>query len=150
MQYLDGSAAGRDKRLHGGSVIASCELLLLSLPALHHGDGHQLLVHPRVQIQDLKHLFGGLLFGGESRVSLLPQELPGSQERLRVLELPSLKRKESLWRRKIVAGQDAPNCELRAETDHDVAPLVEFNWQVSVRLDPFSVGWVHNCNKKKR
>lgn len=94
LRYLDGSAAGRDERLHGGGVIASGKLLLLRLPALHHGDGHQLLVHPRVQIQDLKHLFGCLLFGGEGRVSLLPQELSRPQERLRVLELPSLKEKK--------------------------------------------------------
>lgn len=36
-----------------------------------------------------------------------------------------------------------------AQTDHDVAPLVEFDWQVSVWLDPFRVGWVHHCNKKR-
>lgn len=94
MQYLDGSAAGGDERLHGGGVIPSCKLLLLRLPPLHHRDGHQLLVHPRVQIQDLKHLFGCLLFGGKGRVSLLPQELSGSQEGLRVLELPSLEEKK--------------------------------------------------------
>lgn len=56
LQYLNGSATGRDKRLHGGGVISSRKLLLLSLPALHHGDRHQLLIHPCIQIQDLKHL----------------------------------------------------------------------------------------------
>lgn len=94
LQYLDGSAAGGDERLHRGGVIPSSKLLLLCLPPLHHRNGHQLLVHPRVQIQDLKHLFSCLLSGGESRVSLLPQELSGSQEGLRVLELPSLKEKK--------------------------------------------------------
>lgn len=55
-QYLNGSAAGRDIRLHSSGVISSGKLLLLRLPPLHHGDGHQLLVHPGVQIQDLEHL----------------------------------------------------------------------------------------------
>lgn len=54
--YLDGSATGGDEGLHGGGVIASSKLLLLSLPAFHHRDGHQLLIHSGVQVQDLKHL----------------------------------------------------------------------------------------------
>lgn len=56
LQYLNGSAAGRDECLNSGGVIPSCKLFLLSLPSLHYRDRHQLLVHPRIQIQDLKHL----------------------------------------------------------------------------------------------
>lgn len=36
------------------------------------------------------YLLSCFFFGGKGRVSLLPQELSGPQERLRVLELPSL------------------------------------------------------------
>lgn len=54
--YLNGSATGRDERLHGGCVISSCKLLLLGLPALYHRDGHQLFIHPGIQIQNLQHL----------------------------------------------------------------------------------------------
>lgn len=36
------------------------------------------------------------------------------------------------------------------DTDHNVAPLVEFDGEVSVRLDPFGVGRVHHCKKKRR
>lgn len=35
------------------------------------------------------------------------------------------------------------------DTDHDVTPLVDFDWQVSVGLDPFSKGGVHHCSKTK-
>lgn len=33
---------------------------------------------------------------------------------------------------------------VKYETDHHVTPLVEFDGQVSVGLDPFGVGWVHH------
>jgi hypothetical protein len=43
-----------------------------------------------VEIEDDEDLLLGLLLGREGRVALLPQELTGAQERLRVLELPPL------------------------------------------------------------
>lgn len=32
----------------------------------------------------------------------------------------------------------------KEDTDHNITPLVEFDWQVSVRLDPFSIGRIHH------
>lgn len=40
-------------------------------------------------------------------------------------------------------GTEAVNREAFG-TDHNVTPLVEFDWQVSVGLYPFGVGWVHH------
>lgn len=39
---------------------------------------------------------------------------------------------------------------MEEDTDHNVTPLVEFDWQVSVGLDPFSVGGVHHWSKTKQ
>ncbi len=39
--------------LDSGGVECARKLLLLALLALHHGDCHQLLVHPGIQVQNL-------------------------------------------------------------------------------------------------
>ena len=66
------------------------ELLLLGLASGYDGDGQHVLVDLSVEVEDGHHLLIGLWFGGERRVALLPEELAGAQERLRVLELPAL------------------------------------------------------------
>ena len=67
-------------------------------------------------LQDLKNLLFSLWLGQVRGVAFLPQEFSSSQERLRVLELPS----------------------------DDGIPLVEFEGKVSVTADPFGVVWVHD------
>ena len=49
-----------------------------------------------IEIEDDQDLLLGLLLRREGRVALLPQELAGSEERLRVLELPTLERMTSI------------------------------------------------------
>lgn len=88
-------------------------------------------------------------------MSLLPQELSCPQEGLRMFELPSLKRRSRredkfvirrkrctgpMWDTEIVDG----GAVKVPDTDHNITPLVEFDWQVSVRLDPFSIGRIHH------
>ena len=50
----------------------------------------KLLVYQTQKTNKIPHLFLCLVEGCECRVALLPQELPGPQEGLRVLELPPL------------------------------------------------------------
>ena len=69
---LHGAAVRGDKRLDGGGVESPREFLLLRLASFNHGDRQQLLVHPRVVIEDLQHLPLGLLLGRERAVALLP------------------------------------------------------------------------------
>ena len=102
--------------LHSSGKVSSCKLLLLCLPSLHCGYSQQLLVNPVVEVQDSHHLFLRLGSGCEGRVSLLPQELPGPEEGLGVLELPP----------------------------HHVTPLVQLYGEIPVRLDPRGVGRVHH------
>lgn len=54
--YLNGSATGRDERLHSSCIISSCKLFLLRLPPFHYRDRHQLFIHPGIQVKDLQHL----------------------------------------------------------------------------------------------
>ena len=75
----------------------------------------------KIQYSKIQHnkntdLLMSLLLSSESAVSLLPEEFPGPQERLRMFELPS----------------------------DDVTPLIQLDRQISVRLNPGGVGWVHN------
>lgn len=77
---LDSSSGGGDEALDGGGEEASGELLVLGLDALDHGDGEQLLVDSAVEIEDLVDLNLGLGLGEEGGVTLLPEELSGSEE----------------------------------------------------------------------
>lgn len=85
-------------------------------------------------------------------MSLLPQELSGPQERLRMLELPPLvggetkKRtvNEADTRRSPDSGDLEQQMRLLEDTNHNVTPLVELDGQVPVRLHPFSIRWIHH------
>ena len=61
-----------------------------------------------VQLEDLQDLDASFLRACEHSVAFLPEELAGSEEGLGLLELPA----------------------------HDVAPLVELEREIAVRLNP--------------
>lgn len=89
-KYLNASAAGSDKGLNCGGKVTASELFLLRLTALHDRDGHQVRVNAAVELQNLEDLFFGLGSCRKGCVPFLPEELAGSKERLRMLELPTL------------------------------------------------------------
>ena len=113
---LDAATRRGDKRLHGGGVEATRELLLLGLDARDDGHGEEFLVDAAVELEDATHLAVRLSLVGEARVPLLPQKLARADERRGVLELPS----------------------------HDVAPLVELQREVAVGPDPVGDHGVHH------
>jgi hypothetical protein len=79
---LDTAARGGDKALDGGGVVASGEFLFLGLLALEDGDGEEVVVDRRVQVEDLEDLLVGLGAREEGSVALLPQELARAEEGL--------------------------------------------------------------------
>lgn len=113
---LDTTSSGWNVTLDGGGEKTSGELFLLSLLSLDGWDGEELRVNVRVVLENLHDFVLGILSVQVSGVTLLPQELSGTEEWLWVLELPS----------------------------DDRVPLVESERQVSVRADPLGVVWVHD------
>ena len=72
-------------------------------------------------------------------MSFLPEELSSPEERLRMLELPAL---GAAQRDKLIRPYTHTPIPIR--TYHYVAPLVDTNGEVPVRLDPLSDGRVHD------
>ncbi|KAJ8073830.1 hypothetical protein PM082_012108 [Marasmius tenuissimus] len=112
---LDPTTRSRDEALDGRSVKPTSKLLLLGLDARNHRDCEEILIHPSVQIKDLAHFRVGFFFGEMCGVAFLPEEFSCTEERLGVLEFP---------------------------TD-DAVPLVEFQREITMTLDPFGVVGVH-------
>ncbi len=71
-----------------------------------------------------------------SSVSLLPEELSRPQKWLGMFEFPPLKDDFS--------DIDIDETFTEIGTYHNVAPLIEFYWQVSIGLDPLGEGWIHD------
>ena len=96
------------------------------------------------------HFLLSVSFDGVCCVSLLPQKLSGTQEWLRVLELPPLQkvRRTSLyflsWIKQMGRTPSPPTITL-THTHHNITPLVHFNREVAMRLYPFSKRGVHHC-----
>eukprot|EP01137_Pigoraptor_chileana_P007188 Opistho-2@52440 len=108
---LDAATGGGHKSLHSGCVETASKLFLLALAALDDGHGEQGLVHLRIQLKNLQHFHIGLGLCGKGSVALLPEELARADKGRRVLELPP----------------------------HDIAPLIELEREVPVRLNPLSI-----------
>ena len=108
---LDTTTRGGHKSLYSRSIQTAGELLLLGLDAGDDGHGEQVLVDLAVVLEDLEHLLVGLGLGQVCGVALLPEELAGTEEGLRVLELPP----------------------------DDGVPLVQLQWKVTVAVNPFCV-----------
>lgn len=102
------------------------------------------------------YLLLSILLDGISSMAFLPEELSCTEKRLGVLEFPTLgwsldQREKSrfgclvvkvnamiilstwLWK----GGESHPY--------HNIAPLVDFDWKVSMWLNPFRKGGVHHC-----
>ena len=75
-------------RFSGGCIVSTSELFLFCLFAPDDRDGQEVFVDLAIEVEDDQDLLLGLVEGRESRVTLLPQELTGPEERLGVLELP--------------------------------------------------------------
>mmetsp|Transcript_59658 Transcript_59658/g.141135 ORF Transcript_59658/g.141135 Transcript_59658/m.141135 type:complete len:405 (+) Transcript_59658:792-2006(+) len=113
---LDRASVGGDKTLNGGGHIASRKLLLLGLLALHDRDGKELFIDACVEVENRVHLSQRLFACGVGGVPFLPQELASADEGGGVLEFPA----------------------------NHIAPLVEFEGEVSVRPDPVGEVGVHD------
>jgi hypothetical protein len=122
---LDATAGCRDVSLNSGSVITACKLLFLSLLSLHDWDGQEILIDFFIQVNNVMDLPFCLLVGGIRRMALLPQELTGAQERLRMLEFPPLS-----W--KHIHDGKLTGSVNDFTTHHNTAPLVELDRQISV------------------
>ena len=72
-------------------------------------------------------------------MSFLPEKLSGPEERLWMLELPAL---GVTQRDKFILPYTRTPVPIR--TYHYVAPLVDTDGEVPMRLDPLSDGWVHD------
>ena len=79
------------QRLNRIGSLRTCKLLLLGLASADDRHCQYLLAEVRVQIQHLNRALLGFLCGRMRGVSLLPQELPGTEERSRLL-LPAYHR----------------------------------------------------------
>ena len=86
---LDTTAVGRNVALDGGGVVTTGELLGLGLATTDDGDGEELLVDASVELENLENLLAGGLLGKVGGVTLLPHELPGTEERSGLLGLPT-------------------------------------------------------------
>lgn len=113
---LDTTSGGGDIALAGGGEETAGKLLLLGLAATDGGDGKELRVDARVVVENLKDFLLGGLARQVRSVALLPEELTGAEEGLRILELPA----------------------------DDRVPLVETERKVAVRADPLGVVGVHD------
>lgn len=98
------------------SVVATWKLLQLTLLAFYHWNCEYFFISTLVELKNVQSLCIGLLLGGMGSVTFLPQEFSCSDEWSWMLELPS----------------------------DDVCPLIKFDWQVSVTLNPLSIGWIHD------
>jgi hypothetical protein len=83
---LDSSTGSGDETFDSSGVESSCELFLFGFDSGDDGDGEEFFVDSAVQVEDLENFFVGLGFREERRVSLLPEELSGTEERFYVEE----------------------------------------------------------------
>ena len=79
---LNSSSCRGDETLNGGGVVPSGEFLLVRLLSRNDGDGDQVDVDFAVEFQDVQYFLSGFISGQEGAVSFLPEEFPGSEERL--------------------------------------------------------------------
>lgn len=115
---LDTSARGGDETFHSGGVITTGKLFLLGLFTGDDGHSEDIFVDLSVELENVEDFLVSIGLVEEGGVAFLPEELSGTEERLRVLEFPS----------------------------NDRVPLVELEREVSVRVDPLGIVWRQNCS----
>ena len=86
---LDSASRRGDECLDRGRVKSPREFLRLRLETRNDRHGHEVLVHPAVQVQDLAHFDVCFGFRRECGVTLLPKELAGTNEGSGGFELPT-------------------------------------------------------------
>ena len=114
---LDSSSTDWDIDLSSSCEICSGKSLISGLLSSDDWDGKHLLVAPGILVKDTHYETGGTVCCCMGCMAFLPQELSRPDERSWMLELPS----------------------------DNIGPLIELQRQISVRMDPFAKGWVHNC-----
>ena len=114
---LDASAAHGNIEFNSCRILRTSEALICGFTSSDDRAGQELFVDLCIDLLNLVLEHGGILFGCMRGMTLLPKELTSTNERRRVLELPS----------------------------YDIGPLVEEQGQVTVRPDPLGVGRVHDC-----
>ena len=87
-------------------------------------NGQKIFVDLSIEIEDDQDLLLGLLLRREGRVALLPQELAGSEERLRVLELPTLERMTSIIENFVMKAVDDTTTGLYFKLSISVPSLI--------------------------
>lgn len=113
---LDATTRAGNVKFDGSGAIGTGKGLILGFATLDDGNGEQFLVAFSVDFQNLKCELLHVLFSSVSSVTFLPQEFSSADEWCGVLELPP----------------------------HNVGPLVDHHWQVSVRVNPLGKGRVHD------
>lgn len=113
---LNTSAVTWNVKFNSGCVISTSEFLFLGFSTLDNWDSQHFLITVSVVVKNAENHFVSLFTCSMSSVTFLPQEFSSSDKRSGVLEFPS----------------------------YYISPLVQAKRQVSVRVDPFSVTWIHN------
>lgn len=114
---LDSSSVFRYPGLDSRGSVSSREFLGFSLDSFANWNCQNLLINSEVELQIIVHFFLSLLVSCMSGMTFLPQKFTGSDERGGVLEFPS----------------------------DNVSPLVKFQRQITMTLNPFGVGRIHDC-----
>ena len=114
---LNSSSIFWNPSLHSWSLQASWEFLRFSLDSFANGHSKNLLVNSVVELKIIKHLKLSFFEGSMGSVSFLPKEFTSSDEGSWMFEFPT----------------------------NNVSPLIEFERQVTMTLNPVCVGRIHDC-----
>lgn len=122
---LNGATRTTDVGFYSSCRVPASELFFFCLSSLDYWNSQKIFVHTPIQFQCLHHHDISIFISGMCRMSFLPQKFSTAKERSWILELPS----------------------------DNITPLIQFEWQVTMTLDPIRKGWVHdgfrcwtNCN----
>ena len=113
---LNSSTTNWNINFGGFWKVRSCKLLIFWLSTFDAWDSQHLLISCCVKVKNFSYLGRSLFLCCMGSVTLLPQELSGSDEGSRMLEFPS----NHIW------------------------PLIHHQGKVSMRMNPVFESWVHN------
>lgn len=113
---LNTSSRDWDIKFNRRCIDGTSEAFVVRFTSLDHRNGEQVCIDVGILVEDLVHEDRRLLMSGMSGVTFLPQEFPRPDEGRWVFEFPT----------------------------HYISPLIQEQWQVSVRVNPLSKGRVHD------
>mmetsp|Transcript_7028 Transcript_7028/g.10377 ORF Transcript_7028/g.10377 Transcript_7028/m.10377 type:complete len:242 (+) Transcript_7028:782-1507(+) len=113
---LNRTSRSSNVRFDSCSLVSSSKLLFFCLVSRNDRYSVKFLIYSTVKLQCLSYHDLTIFISCMSSVTLLPQKLSTSQKWSRILEFPS----------------------------HNITPLIKFQWQISVGLNPIREGWIHD------